>query len=267
MSRILKHRILFVATLLIFAAIVPLHAQRTSAPIAPDSTLFTTYSLFSNGGQTTVDWLVCGSTQKSEGCYASGQLGPFVLVGAMLEGDPFIKGNVVTRAIYVVDSGSADVKLYVYKKVDTVTDSSDTVTVTLKHTVTLPLTGGSTASCSMAANKLFLFIGTDQSPQGVEVQKSNLNVIKVGGFSPPINVTAITSDQYGYVTVTQGTPGGESGFYLFGPDGFGREDGGGSDFVVGTRQAVPLTALGGATIRPASRIGYRARVSAQAEIK
>jgi hypothetical protein len=266
MSRILKHRVLFVATLLILAAMVPLHAQETSPAVAPDSTLFTTYSLFSNGGQTTVDWSVCGSTQKTEGCYASGQLGPFVVVGAMLEGHPFIKGNVVTRAIYVVDSGSVDVKLYVYKKVDTVTDSSDTVTVTLKHTVTLPLTGGSTAACSMAANNLFLFIGTDQSPQAVEVQKSNLNVVKVGGFSPPINVTAIDADQYGYVTVTQGT-GGETGFSLFGPDGFEREDGGGSDFVVGTRQAVPLTSLGGAKVRPASRIGYWAKVAAPAQTK
>ena len=57
-----------------------------SEQATPDSTLFTTYSLITNGGQTRIDWAVCGSTQNTEGCYNAGSLGPFVVVGAMLEG-------------------------------------------------------------------------------------------------------------------------------------------------------------------------------------
>ncbi len=84
----------------------------------------------------------------------------------------------------------------------------------------------------MAANPQFLFVGTDRSPQGVEVNKRNLTFSQVGGFSPPINVTAITADRYGYVTLTCGSfSGGQSGFYLFGPDGSLQEDGGGADFT------------------------------------
>lgn len=102
--------------------------------------------------------------------------------------------------------------------------SFDTVTVKLINTIDLPLLGGTRVKTTMAANKQYLFIGTNKSPFAVRVQKRNLDVIQVG-FSPPINVSAITSDQYGYVTVTFGTVSGESGFYLFGPDGNLQEDG------------------------------------------
>lgn len=267
MLQIRKRRALLgAATLFIFVGILPLHAQVTHAAVAPDSGLFTTYSLYS--GQTTIDWVVCGSTQNSEGCYSSGQLGPFIAVGAILEGGASVKGDVVTRAIYVVDSGSADgVKLYVYKKVDTVTADYDTATVTLIHDVILPLTGGSTAACSMAANKNFLFIGTDQSEQAAMVKKSNLAVTSVGEV--PGNVVAITSDQYGYVTITN-TGYNFTDFTLFGPDGQLEEYGGGSDFVVGTTQAVPLATLDGTNIqpsKPSSRLGWKAKVLPQAQIK
>ncbi len=120
MSQISGYRLTVAICLLAFAAVVPLSAQDSISPkTAVDSTLFTTYS----GNLTSVNWVVCGSTAETEGCYASGSLGPFVGVGAMLESNPSVKGDVVKREIYVVDSGSADsVKLYVYKKTDTVID-------------------------------------------------------------------------------------------------------------------------------------------------
>ena len=229
--------ILMTTIVLAIATIAPLRAQNSTTPTAPDATLYTTYSAFVSSGQTMIDWIVCGSTQDDEGCYDFGTIGPFVGVGAMLEGDPSVKGNVVTRLIYIVDSGSAtSVKLYVYRKVDTVTADFDTTTVTLARTVKLPLTGGSTALCSMAANKGFLFIGTNQSPQGVAVKKSTLGVTTLGGFSPPLNVLAITADPYGYVTVTQGNSGGDDAFTVFGPDGAEVEDGGGNNFMLDTMQ-------------------------------
>lgn len=225
--------------LLTSLATVPAAAQQ---PSAPDSTLYTTFTI--NSSFSTVNWITCGSTQESDGCYGAGGLGPFNKVGALMEGNSTFKGDVVTRAIYVVDSGNAtDVQLYVYKKTDTVTAGGDTVSVTLAKTITLPLTGGSNALTSMGGNDLFLFIGTSLSPQAVRVQKSNLAITQLGGFSPPLDVTSITADNYGYVTVTQGDfNSGESAFSLYGPNGEEQEDGGGSDFQLNTRvAAVPST--------------------------
>jgi len=224
--------------LLTLAVAVP-----ASAGGPPDATLFTTYQVNGN----TVNLSVCGSTAGSSGCYGGGTLGPFVRLGALIEGNPSpnaIKGT-VTRYIYALDiaagTGGNGVDLYVYKKVDTITSTFDTVSVTLFKIVTLPLTGGKTATASMAANTNFLFIGTNQSTQSVSVKKSTFAIAESGSFSPPIPVTAITADKYGYVTVTFGNFSGlgvENGFIVYGPDGSVAEDGGGASFMVSTDQAV-----------------------------
>ena len=208
-----------------------------------DATLYSTYQI--NGA--TVDLTVCGSTQQSSGCYGGGILGPFVRLGALIEGNQSVHPatNTVTRYIYALDlaagSNSDGVKLYVYKRSDTITSTFDTVNVALFKTVSLPLTGGSAASASMAANTKFLFIGTNQSTQAVRLQKSNFAIVQSGNFSPPIPVTAITADKYGYVTVTFGKFSGfdvDNGMIVYGPDGSVREDGGGASFMLSTDQAV-----------------------------
>jgi hypothetical protein len=236
MSRIIQ-KCLPAAILLVFC--VP----GVSASGPPDQTLFTTYNI--DASHTSLSWVVCGSTQQSSGCYAAGSLGPFGKIGALLEGNQStnLTTNTVTRAIYVLDVATGGnlngVKLYVYKKTDTVTATFDTVSVSLSKTISLPLVGGSSALASMAANTKFLFIGTNQSPSAVEIQKGTFTMTQIGGFSPPIDVSAITSDKYGYVTVTFGSfGGGESGFVVLGPDGAGREDGGGAPFMLNTDQAV-----------------------------
>jgi len=209
-------------------------AAQAQKPAAPDATLFTNYY----GTPTGVNWIVCGSTQQSSGCYDFGSIGPFVSVGAMLESNPAVNGSVVTRFIYVVDPGASPVTLYVYKKTDTVSSSFDTTVVTLFKTVQLKQLVGGAVTTFMAANNKFLFIGTSLSTVGVSVAKNTLKVTQIGGFSPPANVTSITADQYGYVTLTQGT-----GFSVFAPDGNNVEDGGGSQFMLGTTQAVPGSSL------------------------
>jgi hypothetical protein len=100
----------------------------------------------------------------------------------MIEGLPTqnrTKGT-VTRYIYVLDiaygSGGNGVALYVYKKVDTVTSSDDTVSVTLFQTVSLPLTGGSATVASMAANTAFLYVGTNQDDLAVQMKKNNFAI-------------------------------------------------------------------------------------------
>ena len=240
------HQFRLVARSVICVSVMFLSATAFAAPI--DSTLYTSY--FFGSGYQTLTLIVCGSTAQSSGCYGSASLGPFGKVGAMIEGNPSynLTTNTVTRRIYVVDIGTGssgtDVTLYVYKKTDTITSSSDTVSVSLQTTVSLPLTGGSAAVCSMAANSGYLFIGTNQSPQGVRVQKSNLAVTTVGGFSPPINVTSITSNKYGYVTVTfGGFTSGEDGFYTFGPNGQSEGDGGGAWFMLSTDSGLSTGSL------------------------
>lgn len=225
-------------TVLFLSVTVPL-----SATAPPDATLFTTYNI--DAAHTSVTWTVCGSTLQTEGCYDSGGLGPFGKVGALLEGNSWSNQppNTVTRLIYVLDIASGSkgngVTLYAYKKTDMVSPTFDTTTITLFRTVSLPLSGGSSALASMAANNGYIFIGTNQSPNGVRMQKSNFGLSTFGGFSPPINVSAITADQYGYVTVTfGGVSSFPNGFILFGPDGGTREDGGGAPFVLNTVQAV-----------------------------
>ena len=225
---------------------------RESAPAAPqriDETLFTTYSI--SADQTSLSYLVCGSTQNSGGCFSSGTFGTFGKVAAILEGKPTtdLSTGTVTRPIYVLDGASGangdGVSLSVFTKTDVITPDFDFVTVALAQTVPLPLAGGTNAVASMAANAHFLFIGTDKSPQAVRLSKVALTPTPIGGFSPPINVVAITADQYGYVAITFGgiRSGGETGFYLYGPDGNLAEDGGGAQFTVGTMQAILPGAL------------------------
>jgi hypothetical protein len=239
-----------------------LSAQTANAPpAAPDATLFTTYSLFS--GEQTLDWLVCGSTTGSSGCYASGTLGPFGKIGAMIEGNPSVSGNTVTRMIYVVDTAAgtsgSGVTLSAYKKTDVVTSTSDTVTVTLTKTVNLTtLTGGITATCSMAATPTLLFIGTNQGQQAVYVKKSNLSVTPVGLYiiGPP--VTSITVDKYGYVAVTQGDfTSGTNGFTVFNSTGAAQEDGGGAEFMLDTTAATSTANLPPSTTHLSERLAAR----------
>ncbi len=237
-----RRTILFIATVILFS-----FAAYGQSPSAPDSTLYTTYT-----GNQTVYWTVCGSTQQTEGCYASGILGSFGFVGAIMESQPVVNGNVVTRAIYVVDTeanGGNGVVLDVYKKIDTVSASTDTVTVALWKTVNLPtLAGGGGAICFMAANRRFLFIGTSYGGTAVEVSKSNFAVTSAGAFN--MTVSAITADPYGYVTITQG-----NGFAVYGPDGSIQEDGGGSPYMLND-----ITATSGASLfssdQPQRQVGY-----------
>jgi hypothetical protein len=240
-----------------------LSAQTTSVPAPPpDETLYTSY--YFESGYQDLTWVVCGSTAETEGCYGSGSLGPFGRVGALMEGNPTTDAatNTVTRVIYVVDVGSGSdgtaVVLHAYRKKDTVTSESDTITVVPIKAITLPLTGGGAAVCSMAANGGYLFIGTDQSPQAVRVQKSDFTIVQIGGGEPPENVTAITADKYGYVSVIFGN-GEFSGIVQFGPDGQGEGDGGGAWFLLNTVNGVSTSNFPLSAAQPPLQLGYKSK--------
>jgi hypothetical protein len=229
------------AALLIFALI---SGTAPHCAAAIDSTLFTTYIM--NTARTTLDWTVCGSTGGTNGCYGAGSLGPFGKVGGLIEGLPAqnLTRGTVTRYIYVVDVAykSTGVAIYVYKKVDTIT-STDTISVTLFKIVALPLTGGSTTVASMAANKNFLYIGTNKDALAVQVRKSTFAISQYGQLSGPATVTAITSDQYGYITTTWTASVGSDAFNVIDPNGASQGGGGGASFMLNTVQAVRPSTL------------------------
>jgi hypothetical protein len=204
--------------------------QSNSVGRANSSHFYTTY--FFGTGYTYVNLVVCGSTRTSEGCYGSASLGPFGHAGALIEGQESQPSRgVTTRDIYVVDEAAGDgtgVTLYVYKKTVTVDAPYATVAVNLTSTVPLPLTGGTGSNTFVAADDGYLFIGTDQSPFAVRVDKSDLSFGEIGGFEPAADVSSITANDKGYVTVTFG----DTGFYAYDPNGYLDEDGGGAEYVV-----------------------------------
>jgi hypothetical protein len=205
--------------------------EPASAKKLLDATLFTTYS----GGGASISYVVCGSLPQTSGCYGSGSLSPFEQACAVLEGKEKQKNNVITRAIYVLDkrtSASAPITLYVYTRTDTITDTSDSIQVSLTKTVYLGINGGASANCSMAANKDFVYAATDADTVAAGMNKSTYAVSQLGGFSPPANIVSITTDDRGYVSLHF-----NGGFYVYGPDGSLQEDGGGAADMVGTHNA------------------------------
>jgi hypothetical protein len=128
-----------------------------------------------------------------------------------------------------------EVALYVYKKVDVISGGDDSVSAALFKTVALPLTGGTATEASMAANSNFLYIGTNQDQLAVQVKKSNFAIIQFSEVSGPYNVTSITADQYGFVTVTWGKG---VGFYVINKNGQAQDGGGGDLFMLNTSVAI-----------------------------
>jgi hypothetical protein len=227
---------LLALTTLLFLLPTAAVAQKPPAPL--DSGLYTNYTIDSVLQNLT--WIVCGSTQGTSGCYVSGNLRPFGKIGTLIEGYASTQCNLVTRFLYVEDAavGGTAVSLFVYKETDTITTSGDTINVTLTKTVSLALTGGSTALGFMAANNHFLPIGTDQTAEAVEVKKSNFHVTPISVTSG-INVSSVTADHYACVTVTQDTPTeGATAVGVWGPTGGMVGDGGGTQFRLETINGV-----------------------------
>jgi hypothetical protein len=198
---------------------------------AIDSGLFTTYT--TDNAKTTLYWSVCGSIGTGTGCYGAGSLGSFGQIGSVVEGSKSynLSKGTVTRYFYVIDQahGTAldGVELYAYKRVDTITSSYGTTAFTLEKTVSLPLTGGSSALTLVGANSAYLVIGTSLTAVPVEVAKSNYTITSLTIISQiPVSITA---DNYGYVTVTSANE-----FFVVGPKGTVEEEGGGSPFTANT---------------------------------
>lgn len=246
-------------------ALLPLLLAAPAPANTPiDGTLFTTYTLGPSSQQ--IMYLVCGSTQESEGCFTSGEIGPFGRVGAIIEGKASESGDVVTRDVYVIDTASgasADaVTLSVYKKTDTVTASDDTVEVSLVRSVPLPLKGGAHANCYVAGGTTYLYVATDKGPTAVQVTKGSLELTTIASetISAATRVLGISATTAGAVTVAFGgtTPSAAS-YVSYDAAGQQFEQGGGynaylnSKIGLSTFELPKPTALAGAASGAAAR--------------
>lgn len=212
-----------------------------SAAPAPDAGLFNGYELDST--YTNITLYICGSVPGSEGCYGSGELGPFGHVGALVESVAHTAGNVVTHNIYVVDvaagASGADVMLYRYILTNTVQPPNDSISYRLVKKIPLPLTGGPDVRCSLAANGGFLFVGTDKSASVVRVAKNGYAIASFVEASNNPTVAAITADANGFVLVAFGGNADGPGAQIeFGPNGNEFGGGGGTWFTLPSNQGI-----------------------------
>ena len=102
----------------------------------------------------------------------------------------------------------------------------------------MPLIGGASAKSFIAGNPGSVIVGTDQTTNAEVISKSDYSIFSAGGFSPPLNVSQVTVDHYGYASITYGGNSGDNAFIQLGPTGSGEGDGGGADFMLGTVQAL-----------------------------
>ncbi len=189
----------FAAAGLLFSSVAFAGARKA----APDDGLYTTFQVQND----LVRYSVCGTLPGSHGCYDGGDLTPFEQACAVLQGSPKTKRNVVTRGLYVLDkrtSKTAPVLLYVYTRTDTLTDTFDTVKVTLIDTINLGITGGSSSHCSMAADKDYIFAGTDADGDAIRISKKDFTLFAFTGVSEGGSVENITTDGRGYFSLKFG---------------------------------------------------------------
>jgi hypothetical protein len=199
-------------------------------PAALDKGLFATFQNY----KTSVEFIVCGPTGGSEGCYGSASLDPpFDYACGVLQGKPKTDGDTMTRAIYILDkrtSTTADMMLYVYERKDVIQNGEDSVSATLKATVDLEMTGGASADCMLAGNDNYVYAGTNAGAGVAVVDKRNNEGGHIAGRSPSDSLVSITADDRGYVAVNS-----TDGFYVVDPHGNDEEDGGGNAAMINER--------------------------------
>ena len=151
-------------------------------------------------------------------------------------------GDAVNHDIFIIDvaggTGHTEVILYRYELTHTVVPPNDTATFKLTKQVTLPLTGEAKVRCFMAANTGSVFIGTDRSTSAVEVAKDGFAMTSLAGGSGSATVSAITTDDRGFVLVSFGSGAATSGNFVIAPDGKEIQGGGDTLFAVPTMQGL-----------------------------
>jgi hypothetical protein len=182
-----------------------------------------------------LQYTVCGTVGDSTGCFGGGVLQPFEQVCAVLEGAPKTKGNVMTRAVYVMDkrhSSSNPALLYVYTRTDTFSADGDTVETALNKTITLDFDGGQKTSCQLAGNDVQVFAGVVGEANYDVIDKKKLTAMPSGESLPLISFKA---DDRGYISANFG---GTGEYVIFDPKGIGRNGGPGVEYISGTHNGL-----------------------------
>jgi hypothetical protein len=197
-----------------------LAAPASAGKKRPDSGLYTYYQI--NWGQW-VDFSVCGTFRDTYGCYGGQQMSNTMEQPcAILEGPVSYKDNTVQRDFYVLDKRTAEgaeAQLYVFRRTDTITGDTYSVSAHYVITVALGVPGGASANCSLAGNKGFAYAATNHSQQAAQIDRKSFSVTAVGGgFTPAQYIEAITADDRGYIAIrSANTTFG--GTHFFDPNG------------------------------------------------
>ncbi|HEX4861965.1 MAG TPA: hypothetical protein VFV07_12055 [Rhizomicrobium sp.] len=198
--------------------------------LAVDDSLY--YTLYAPGdGEHSLTWYACTGAS----CFASGEIGPYKHACAVMDGKLKAKGNVETRAVYVLDKAkpSGTLHLIVYKRTDTFDiDDNDTVEVTQQADLDTGVVwqGLSKAGCLMAGNEQIMFAGLTGGGY-VMVDKHLLSVTPQSG-----TLTFASADSNGYVTL--GTADGA--FQTYDNNGELTQSGSAARFTTDTRNAMVL---------------------------
>ena len=105
----------------------------------------------------------------------------------------------------------------------------------------------------MAQNPSYVYAATSQSTLAAAINKTTFSVGRAGDFGA--NVSAITADSYGFVTIVQGSGFG-AGFTVYGPNGQPEEDGGGGPFMINPIDAVYPSSYAPAGDLAPPKLGY-----------
>src|SRR5262249_36031770 len=127
-----------------------------------DSNLYTTYEW----GDWGVRFTVCGKLPQASGCFGGSQATGLEKACAGVDGKSHQINNTVTRNVYIMDkrkSASDPVLIYAYRRIDTISDTFDDIKFKFLQKVALPITGGASSHCALAANDKRVFAGTDAS--------------------------------------------------------------------------------------------------------
>ena len=210
--------------------------------------LITTYKV-----GTDISWSTCGLVYNTKGCFSAGSITGLSRPCAILAGVTEQVSTATSQYIYILESGvqpGEAATLKVYSKVELVNEtvsppgtpppaSPETTTIKLLKSIRVPLTGGPDASCFMAANDGFVFLGTNQNDHVVRVAKENLAVSAFRQLEPDLAVSQITADGLGYIVVSF-RKGRKIASYTFDSNGKRFESASGTLFVTNDSNAVRL---------------------------
>jgi hypothetical protein len=201
-----------------------------------DSGLYTTYTATPES----LSYHVCGTVGTATGCFADGELSLFKRACALVEGKPNTSGNVITRALYVLDkrTNTKPLTLHVFKRTDTFSENSVSVSITHTSKVPLGIPGGPGVKCFLVASDNYVFAADSAvtgGPTVVSINKTNLGV-STRAFG---HVVSLSADDRGFVAMTTTTiPGGVATSGVLHPNGVDGFGGGGAAGVAGTRNAL-----------------------------